>query len=88
MLLTINEEQLRKALSDIDKAKKNGFNFCLATFELIQFDGDIYKRNAEYKDMCERAHPTDGRFDWGRGQNVTGRNKFKAGKLVPIKTKR
>jgi hypothetical protein len=34
--------------------------------------------------MIEKAHPTNERFDWGRGQNVTKRNKFINGKLVPL----
>jgi len=39
----------------------------------------------QYDSMIEKAHPTDGNLNWGRFQGVTKRNKFKNGKLVPIR---
>lgn len=84
MHFCIDAEQLRKALADIEKAESNGFMHCLAVFDITQAGRMIDQCRAEYSDLSERAHPTDPNFSWGRFQNVTGRNKFVRGKLVPI----
>ena len=81
----ISGDQLRKALSDISTAEANGFHFCLGVFTLVSAGRMIDSNRAEYSDIIEKAHPTDGNFDWGRFQGVTRRNKFINGKLVPIK---
>jgi hypothetical protein len=81
----IDAEQLRKALKDIKAAEANGFNYCLAVFEVSAVGRMLDSCRAEYSDMIEKAHPTDGKLDWGRFQRVTQTNKFKGGKLVPIK---
>lgn len=85
MELCISELELRKALADIEAAEKNGFMHCLAVFKMNCIGPMISDCRAEYSDMVERAHETDGNLDWGRFQGVTRRNKFKNGKLVPIK---
>lgn len=80
-----NAEQLRKALKDIEKAEENGFMYCQAVFNLESYGASIDKCVIKYDNICEKAHPTNGRLDWGRGQRVTERNKFVDGKLIPIK---
>jgi hypothetical protein len=82
--LTVNAEQLRKALKEIERAEKNGFEYCLAVFHMTEYGRSISDCKIEFDDICEKAHPTDGSLDWGRGQNVTKRNKFIDGKLVKI----
>ena len=80
-----NAEQLRKALKDIEKAEANGFMYCQAVFHLKSYGASIDKCIIEYDDICEKAHPTNGSLDWGRGQRVTEKNRFEDGKLIPIK---
>ena len=80
----IDAIQLRKALKDIEAAETNGFNYCLAVFSMVSIGMMLGSCRAEYSDMIEKAHPTDGHFDWGRFQRVTTRNRFVEGKLVPI----
>jgi hypothetical protein len=87
MEFCINGEQLRKALAEIEAAEKNGFMFCLAVFKITQAGYMLSDTRADYSDLCERAHPTNENFDWGRFQGVSRRNKFKNGKLVPIKSR-
>ena len=85
MEFVINATQLRKALLDIENAEKNGFMYCEAVFEMVQVGRSISNNKAEYLDLFEKAHPTDGSLNWGRFQGVTKRNKFIDGKLVKIK---
>jgi hypothetical protein len=85
-MLKIDGAELRKALEDIKRAEKNGFMFCQAVFEPLAVDGVWVV--LRYSDLMEKAHPTDGNFDWGRFQGVSRRNRFKAGKLFPIRGKR
>lgn len=85
MEFVINGEQLRKALLDIENAEKNGFMYCEAVFKIAQAGRSISDNKAEYSDLFEKAHPTDGSLNWGRLQGVTKRNKFIDGKLVKIK---
>jgi hypothetical protein len=85
MYFCIDAEQLRKALAEIESAENNGFMHCLAVFRIASAGRMLDQNRAEYSDMIEKAHPTDGHFDWGRFQLVSKRNKFKGGKLVPIK---
>ena len=85
MNLCIDAVQLRKALADIEAAEKNGFMHCLAVFRLSSTGRMIDQNRMEYSDMIEKAHPTDGKLDWGRFQGVTKRHKFKGGKLVKIR---
>ena len=79
-----NADQLRKALKDIEKAEANGFMYCQAVFHLKSYGANIDECVIEYDNLCEKAHPTNGSLDWGRGQRVTERNKFVDGKLVRI----
>lgn len=81
MLFKTNAEELRKALKDIEEAEKNGFMFCEAVFDLTQ-ENDTWTIGT-YKDLMEKAHPTDGGLNWGRGQDVTKKNRFIDGKVVP-----
>lgn len=84
MEFCISPDELRKALKEIETAEKNGFNYCLSIFRFVSAGSMIDENLAEYTDMIEKAHPTDGRFDWGRGQGVTKRNKYVGGKLYPL----
>ena len=82
----ITAEELRKALKEIEEAEKNGFKFCLSVFKIIQCGYMLDQCRAVYSDMFEKAHPTDGKLNWGRFQSVTKRHKFKNGKLIAIKS--
>lgn len=82
MELCINAEQLRKALADIEAAEERGFMFCLAVFKMSAAGPSISDCRADYSDMIERAHPTDGKQDWGRFQSVSKRAQFIDGELV------
>jgi hypothetical protein len=81
----ITGKELRRALKDIKVAEKNGFDHCLAVFKIVRAGHMLEDTRAEYSDLIEKAHPTDGYLNWGRFQGVTTRNKFKNGKLVPLK---
>ena len=85
MEFCIDATQLRRALADIENAEKNGFNHCLAVFRIISAGYMIDDTRANYSDLLERAHPTDGSLNWGRFQGITRDNQFVDGKLVPIK---
>lgn len=80
----VDAATLRKALADIEAAEANGFMHCLAVMKLVSAGRMISDNRAEYSDMIERAHPTDGHLDWGRFQGVSKRNKFDGQGLVPI----
>jgi hypothetical protein len=80
----ITGAELRKALAAIEAAEANGFDHCLAVLKLISAGFTVSEGVVEYSDLLERAHPTDGRLDWGRFQGVTERNRFIRGKLVPL----
>lgn len=87
MELCINAKQLRKALKEIEEAERNGFMYCLAVFKITSAGHMLDNCRATYNDLIEKAHPTDGNFDWGRFQGVSKDNKFKNGELVPINNK-
>ena len=84
MHFCITAEQLKAALKDIEAAEANGFHHCLAVFRMASAGRMLDQNRAEYSDMIEKAHPTDGRLVWGRFQGVTRRNRFEGGGLVPI----
>jgi hypothetical protein len=84
MLLTITKKELQKALKDIEIAESNGFMYCLSVFELTDHTDWLDQNKAFYRDIWERAHPTNGNLNWGRGQSVTVNNQFVDGKLVRI----
>lgn len=84
MEICINAEELRRALADIEVAEKNGFMHCLAVLRLASSGPMLGDCLLRYSDLIERAHPTDGHFDWGRSQGVSRGHRFKNGKLVPI----
>lgn len=88
MEFTIASDELRKALSDIDEAERNGFDYCLAVFRISAAGPSISDCRASYSDLCERAHPTDGNFNWGRFQAVTKQNRFEDGILIPLENNR
>jgi hypothetical protein len=79
----ITGNELRRALADIEAAEKNGFMHCLAVLQLISVGPNISQCIVRYSDLIEKAHPTDGKFDWGRFQGVSRRFKFRNGKLIP-----
>lgn len=87
MELCINAQQLRAALAEIEAAENNGFMHCLAVFKMASAGPMLSDCTANYSDLCERAHPTDGSKDWGRFQGVSRRNRFsaKTGKLTPLR---
>jgi hypothetical protein len=80
----IDAAQLRAALADIEGAEANGFHHCLAVFTLMSAGPRLDRCRADYSDLLERAHPTDGSLDWGRFQQVSARFRFEDGKLLPI----
>lgn len=88
MEFCIDAQQLRNALRDIEIAEKNGFNYCLAVFKLSHAGYMLSDCRADYSDLIERAHPTNGSLNWGRFQGVTRRFKFKNGKLIMIREKK
>ena len=77
-----NAKQLRKALKEIEKAEANGFNHCLAVFNLKEYGRQVSDCKLEFVDLCEKAHPTKEEFDWGRGQGVTKKYMFSDGELI------
>lgn len=81
----IEPDELRKALSEIEIAEKNGFKFCLSVFKFSQAGLMLDQNRSVYSDIIEKAHPVDGSLDWGRFQNVTKNNKFVDGELIPIR---
>lgn len=87
MVFCIDADELRAALKDIEAAEKNGFKHCLAVFKITSVGPMLSSNRASYSDLFERAHPTDGRLDWGRFQGVTRGNRFVRGKLVALKGK-
>lgn len=86
MELCVNAAELRRALKDIEQAEANGLDYCLAVFALTPaLIGDMVRlseNTAYYVNLWERAHPTDGNLDWGRGQEVSRRYRYVGGKLV------
>ena len=88
MEFVIKAKELRRALKDIEDAEKNGFMYCEAVFTLVSAGRMLDSNKAEYSDMIEKAHPTDGSLDWGRFQGVSKTNKYINGQLVPILTKK
>lgn len=84
MYFCIDAAQLRKALMEIEAAEENGFMYCLAVFRMSSAGRMLDQNRAEYSDMIEKAHPTNGHLDWGRFQSVTKRNRFVDGYLVPL----
>jgi len=83
MLFKTTATELRKALADLERAEKNGFMFCEAVFNVQEENS--YWELGTYSDMIEKAYPTGGHFNWGRGQDVTKNNIFKDGKVIPTK---
>lgn len=83
MLIKITADQLRAALKDMEEAEKAGLMYCEAVFNGSWVDD--YWTSAEYSDLYEKAHPTDGRLNWGRGQKIRKSHIFKNGKLAPTK---
>ena len=84
MEFVINTEELKKALKEIESAEKNGFMHCQSVFKIVRAGLRLDDNVADYATILEKAHPTDGHLDWGRGQRVTKRNKFVDGKLSPL----
>ncbi len=80
----LNGEELRKALAEIEKAEKSGFMFCEAVFDVREAENDHWL-TGNYLELLEKAHPTEESLNWGRGQDVTKRNIFKDGRVVPTK---
>ena len=81
---TLDEKELKKALGEIEEAKENGFDHCISVFKLVQIDNHKLP-NSEYNCMIVKAHPTDGKLNWGRLSKIHKRNKFVDGELIPIK---
>lgn len=84
MNFCIDAGGLRAALAEIEAAEKNGFHYCLAVFEMTAAGPMIEQCRAGFSDLLERAHLTDGKYNWGRFQRVSARHRFKDGKLIPI----
>jgi hypothetical protein len=84
MEFCVDAKTLRAALAEIEAAEANGFMHCLAVLKFRSVGPMVSDNRAEYSDILERAHPTDGRLNWGRFQRVSARHKFEDGKLVPL----
>lgn len=84
MNFCLDATALRAALADIEAAEANGFMHCLAVMQLSATGPMLSDVRATYSDMIERAHPTDGRFNWGRCQGVSKRFRFDGTWLVPL----
>lgn len=87
MNFIIPKDDLIAALAALEQAEKNGFKYCETIFELQHYEPNLERCYAKYSDLWERAHPTNGRLDWGRFQNITTKHKFVKGKLVPNDSK-
>lgn len=74
--VTCSDADRRDAARALARAAERGFLYCEAVF-IEKPEGDVYDG------LCEKAHPTSGALDWGRGQRVTERNFFFDGQLVP-----
>ena len=83
MECTITEKELKKALKEIRRASKNGFHYCEGVFRGVGFNGALVQ--LKYSDLFEKAHPTDGNYDWGRFQGVSKYYTFQNGELINIK---
>ena len=84
MNICISPAELRKAIADVEAAEANGFHYCLCVFRLSRVGQMLDENLMDYSDLIEKAHPTDGRLNWGRFQGVSRRNEFVRGKLVPL----
>lgn len=86
MNMCITEKEIKAIAKVFREARKNGFEHCLA---VLEFDGmqTPHWLRLRYSDLWEKAHPTDSKYDWGRCQNITGRFRFKNGKLIPLQGK-
>ena len=84
MEFCISGNELRRALLEIEKAEEHGFLFCLAVFKITSAGFQLQDCLASYSDLLERAHPTNGHFNWGRFQSVSRTNIFRNNKLIPI----
>jgi hypothetical protein len=77
-------KQLRDALREIENSEENGFNCCLAIFNLKEYGTDLCDCKIEFEGLIEKAHPTERGLNWGRGQSITKRKRFEDGKLIPL----
>lgn len=82
----ITADELRKALSEIERAEKNGFLFCLSVFTFSHAGRSLEDNRAVYSDLVENASMTDGRLQWGRFQGITRKYRFVNGKLELIES--
>lgn len=82
MNICITEEQLKIALKELKLARKNGFNYSLAVFDSDELDGRYWLKLG-FEDLLMKAHPTDGRYNWGRS-SLYKYMKFINGSLITI----
>lgn len=84
-LFIVDRAEIQTALAELHRAESRGFNWCRPVFRLYPpppEDSDrLMDRVLRYSDLWERAHPIDGRLDWGRYQNVSRDLYFYDGKL-------
>lgn len=81
----IKIDELKKAMEDISEAEANGFDHCLCVFKIVKAGTMLDDNLANYSDLIEKAHETNGNLNWGRHQDVTKNNKFEDGNLIPLK---
>lgn len=85
MLMSMRGDELRRALAEIEAAEAHGFLHCEAVLRVERAD-DAGNLHLAYSDLWEKAHPTDGRLNWGRHQGVTRRHRFNGTTLVLLES--
>lgn len=80
-LVGISGNELRKALTEVEEAEAAGFLASEACFRLIPKNS--LWADGTFLDISEKAHPTDGRLNWGRDNFIVKRGgRFVDGKIV------
>lgn len=82
-MFVISADEICKAADELRKAQERGFVASDATFRIAEVN-DLGKCNLTFMDVWDKAHPTDGRLNWGR-QGVSKYCRVVDGRLVEDK---